>query len=208
MSTHGLFSVPVGEYKLDREFSTNEKTAIDLCLQDLVSNIGNKFSKNTFVLNVPELCEIRNFCEESVKHFNNEINNNTKTKLRITQSWLNISKANQFHHKHRHPNSYISGVLYIETSENDRINFYNPATRFSFYQETPTTFNQFNSSVWWLPATQGMLYLFPSDLEHEVPPVLSNKRISLSFNTFFDSDFGDEMFLTYLPFGEKKHAFT
>jgi len=203
MTTHGLFPVPVGEYKFHREFSTNEKNAINLCLQDLVKNIGNNFSKNTFALNIPELCEIRNFCEESVKHFNDEIINNPKTKLKITQSWLNISKENQFHHKHRHPNSYISGVLYIETSENDRINFYNPATRFHFYQDTSTVFNQFNSSVWWLPATQGMLYLFPSDLEHDVPSVSNNKRISLSFNTFFDSDFGSEVFLTLLPFGGK-----
>ena len=199
MSIQGLFSTPVGAYKLDRNFSLNEKKAVDLCLQDLTNNIGNKFSKNTSVLNIPELCDIRDFCEESLKQFNTEIYGETKTQFRITQSWLNISEVNQFHHKHRHPNSYISGVLYVETSEDDKINFYNPSVRPNYYQEQPTMFNQFNSSVWWLPATERLLYLFHSDLEHEVPPVTSKKRISLSFNTFFDSDFGSEIFLTHLP---------
>ena len=44
----------------------------------------------------------------------------------ITQSWLNYTRANQFHHRHEHPNSFVSGVLYINADKaTDRINFYN-----------------------------------------------------------------------------------
>jgi uncharacterized protein (TIGR02466 family) len=199
MSAHSIFSTPVGVYQLNRKFTKEEKNATNLCLKKLVNNLGNKYSEDTQVLNKPEFCDINDFCKKSIKEFYSDVYGETKTKLRITQSWLNISKPNEFHHKHCHPNSYISGVLYIETTENDKINFYNPSLRERFYQETPTIFNQFNSRVWWLPATEGTLYLFHSDLEHEVPQVSSKKRISLSFNTFFDSDFGSKPFLTYLP---------
>jgi len=203
MSIHALFSTPVGAYKLGRKFTKNEIDTINLSLKNLRNNFGNKYSKDTQILNNPKLSGIHSFCTESIHKFQNEIYGETKTKLKITQSWANISKTGDFHHKHCHPNSYISGVLYIETSENDKINFFNSSSRKSFYEEHPTIFNQFNSSVWWLPADIGTLYLFHSNLEHEVPPVSSKKRISLSFNTFFDSDFGNEISLTYLPFGGK-----
>ena len=29
----------------------------------------------------------------------------------ITQSWLNYTETNQYHHKHQHPNSLVSGVF-------------------------------------------------------------------------------------------------
>jgi uncharacterized protein (TIGR02466 family) len=203
MSVQGMFSTPIGVYQLNRKFTKKEKSATNLCLKKLNNNYGNRYSKDTQVLNKPEFFDINDFCKKSIKEFYNDVYGETKTELRITQSWLNISSPNEFHHKHRHPNSYISGVLYIETTENDRINFYNPSLREHFFQETPTVFNQFNSRIWWLPATQGTLYLFHSDLEHEVPPVLGKKRISLSFNTFFNSNFGSETLLTYLPFAKK-----
>ena len=44
----------------------------------------------------------------------------------ITQSWINITKPDEFHHEHFHTNSIISGVFYISTEEDDAITFSNP----------------------------------------------------------------------------------
>jgi hypothetical protein len=45
--------------------------------------------------------------------------------MRLTQSWLNYTKPGQFHHKHAHPNSFISGVLYMKAArQRDKIYFY------------------------------------------------------------------------------------
>ena len=41
----------------------------------------------------------------------------SKVELYITQSWCNYTKENQHHHKHRHPNSFIYGVYYIDLNE-------------------------------------------------------------------------------------------
>ena len=43
----------------------------------------------------------------------------------ITQSWLNYTEKDQYHHKHAHPNSIISGVFYINCHESlDKITFF------------------------------------------------------------------------------------
>jgi hypothetical protein len=36
----------------------------------------------------------------------------------ITQSWLNYTETNQYHHKHEHPNSLVSGVFYVNDMKN------------------------------------------------------------------------------------------
>ncbi len=44
----------------------------------------------------------------------------------ITQSWLNYTETNQYHHKHQHPNSLVSGVFYINCDDKfDKIKFFN-----------------------------------------------------------------------------------
>ena len=43
----------------------------------------------------------------------------------ITQSWLNYTETKQFHHRHEHPNSIVSGVFYINCHEEfDKIKFF------------------------------------------------------------------------------------
>jgi|TARA_R110000772_G_scaffold157927_1_gene269184 hypothetical protein len=60
-------------------------------------------------------------------------------------------------------------------------------------------YNAWNSQTWWLPVEEGALLLFPSSLQHSVPPVEGEKdRISLSFNTFPVGDLGRNVFLNEL----------
>ena len=62
----------------------------------------------------------------------------------ITQSWLNYTETNQFHHKHSHPNSYVSGVFYINADKKvDKIKFYKDNN--SLFKLKTTKFNIFNS---------------------------------------------------------------
>ena len=51
----------------------------------------------------------------------------------ITQSWLNYIDENQYHPMHYHPNSVVSGVLYLDCDkDNDRIHFFSPLTYATF----------------------------------------------------------------------------
>jgi uncharacterized protein (TIGR02466 family) len=131
------------------------------------------------------------------EYFKATVNPKHAVNLRITQSWVNYSEPGQFHHKHAHPNSYVSGVFYVQTNENDKIYFYKDG-----YQQIkfpPEKWNEWNSESWWFEAAEGKLILFPSNLTHMVPTVEGDVvRTSLSFNSFPVGVVGEELDLTGL----------
>jgi hypothetical protein len=51
--------------------------------------------------------------------------------LYITQSWLNYTEENQYHHRHEHPNSVVSGVLYFDSDKKDMIKYFLVIARLS-----------------------------------------------------------------------------
>ena len=196
MKIYSLFPHPVGNFELDRDFSKKEIKTINQKLENLNQNVGNKHSKDTLVLDNNNLINLKQFCSDALNKFTIGVFGK-QIDLRITQSWLNITKKNEYHHKHYHPNSFISGVLYIDTDESDKIYFHNPEKP-AFLSDSKI-FGLYNSPDWWLPTQKSSLILFMSSLEHSVAPIQGDKRISLSFNTFFNSQFGPADTLTLLP---------
>jgi len=195
-----LFSIPVGRYKIDRELTKKEMNFF--LKQPQRNNLGNTTSTNFYILNQKELTSLRNELENKLQaYFEQVYSPKYDVSLRITQSWVNYTKKGQFHHKHRHPNSFISGVYYIETTDDDRIYFHNDRT--PMIEIVPNSWNNWNSKTWWIEAKKGSLVLFPSLLEHNVEVVNTDEtRISLSFNTFPIGDMGEEMDLTGLKLEE------
>ena len=158
----------------------------------------NRQSEDTFVLDRPELSNIRAFIEAKLHEFVTKIYASTD-KLVITQSWLNKSKKGESHHEHVHPNSMISGVWYPQIHEQmPPIQFRSRGQRDVSLQTEQ--YNTFNSATFMLPMKRGELILFPSNLTHSVPTnVGEEERISLSFNTWPKGNMGDIKSLTYLP---------
>ena len=194
MVMHGLFAQPVGMF--DRAITDEEKAVlIDL---ETRPNTGNTTSVDNLVLRRSQLTDLRAWIEDCVgEYFKATTNPKHDVSLRITQSWVNYSEQGQYHHKHAHPNSLVSGVFYVQTNPDDRIYFYRAG-----YQQIrfPTSeWNTWNSESWWFEAITGRLILFPSSLEHMVPTVEGEQtRVSLSFNTFPVGTVGEEMDLTGL----------
>ena len=107
-----------------------------------------------------------------------------KTKIDFTESWLNKTEKGQMHHRHWHPNSILSGVLYLSTEgDTGKIRFVNSQyNSFEFDTVEPSIYN---ASTWALTPEIGKVALFPSSLEHMVDTYEGNTpRISLAFNTF------------------------
>ena len=158
----------------------------------------NRQSEDTFVLDRPELSNIRAFIEAKLHEFVTKIYASTD-KLVITQSWLNKSKKGESHHEHVHPNSMVSGVWYPQIHEQmPPIQFRSRGQRDVSLQTEQ--YNTFNSATFMLPMKRGELILFPSNLTHSVPTnVGEEERISLSFNTWPKGNMGDIKSLTYLP---------
>jgi uncharacterized protein (TIGR02466 family) len=196
MQINPLFPTPVAKFELGRDFTADELAFVDS--QPTHDNMGNTTSNDRYVLKNEVLAKLSEFTEECVAKYLNAIYAPKHgTTLRVTQSWLNYTKEGQFHHKHEHPNSFVSGVLYIKAEkEKDKIYFYR-----SGYQQIklPTEqYNLFNSESWWIPVNAGELVLFPSSLTHMVEKVQGNERVSLSFNTFPVGYVGEEESLTAL----------
>ena len=160
----------------------------------------NRQSKDTFILDNPELSKIRTFIETKLNQYISKVYN-SPDKLVITQSWLNKSGKGESHHLHHHPNSMISGVWYPAIHEKlPPIEFHNPGGDRDVALKIGEH-NNFNSETFLLPLKAGELIIFPSNLYHKVPPNKSDEeRISLSFNTWPKGSMGSIDKLTYLPF--------
>lgn len=197
MNIYNVFPTAVGKFSLGRDFTEKELKYIKEL--ETRPNQGNVTSKDNNLFDRKELKDLAKFCQESVASYLKEIYapKNDVT-LRFTQSWANYTNPGQFHHKHEHPNSFVSGVLYINADPTvDRIYFYRNG-----YQQIklPTeNFNLYNSDSWWFEVGTTDLMIFPSSLTHMVETTKSDQtRISISFNTFPKGYVGEDLDLTGL----------
>ena len=197
---HNLFPVPIYMSDIDRKFTTKELNFVNNQKNYTIKNEGNINTKDNYILNRKEFKSIKKFIDKSCEDYLHKIIcPKEKLKLYVTQSWLNYTEENQFHHQHAHPNSIISGVLYFN-SDNDNIKFLNPK---QYNQISPqideNKYNIWNSSSWWFGIETGQLIMFPSSTNHQVDSKKGNNtRISLAFNTFFKGTLGLNKSLTEL----------
>ena len=199
MVVHNLFPIPVGFYKLDRELTKEEFLFIEG--QEKIPNMGNLTSSSTMILDNNVLCELRKFIKETVNdYFKNVYKPYREVSLELTQSWCNYTEKGQWHHRHTHSNSFISGVFYPKANKDtDKIYFYKDGHNIFSIPHADDDWNAWNSDSWWFEVNTGDLILFPSSLQHMVEPVETDEtRISLSFNTFPIGVLGNERTLTQL----------
>jgi uncharacterized protein (TIGR02466 family) len=193
-----LFPTAVGKFQLDRELTKQELKFI--ADAERRPNMGNQTSVNNYILKEKPLKKLGDFLLESANKYLTEVYKpRDDVKLYITQSWLNYTEKGGYHHKHAHPNSFISGVFYISADvTKDKIFFYGNE-QYKQIKLDPIEFNLYNSESWWLEVGVGVLYLFPSSLTHMVETVQHEEtRISLSFNTFLKGTIGSNHNLTEL----------
>jgi len=192
MRIETLFPTPVGFWNL-----VLTKNEIDFVLGlEQKPNDGNTTSKNNYLLREPEMDRLSLFVDSCLgEYMKTTFAPKYDVKPYITQSWANYTKPGQYHHKHAHPNSFISGCVYI-AAKGDRIYFYRDG-----YQQIklPTeNWNPYNSDSWWFEVNEGDVILFPSNLTHMVQTVDGEERISIAFNTFLKGTIGGANELTEL----------
>ena len=197
-----IFPVPIYTTKIDRGFTKQELQFVNEQKKHCYKNDGNINTKDNYILNKKEFKNIKKFLDKHCKNYLDTIicpKNNLE--LYITQSWLNYTDTNQYHHRHEHPNSVVSGVLYFDSDiEKDKILFSNSK---GYQQISPqidnTKFNLWNSKTWFFSVEIGNLFMFPSSTTHQVETKQgTNTRISLSFNTFYKGPLGSNLELTEL----------
>ena len=107
--------------------------------------------------------------------------------LEITGMWANMLKKGDSHPPHTHSNNVFSGVYYLE--DGAPIQFFDPRPQASVLHPNLeyTTFD--NSSMVQFNSQKGMGLIFPSWLQHWVPPT-EKDRISISWNIILRGDYG------------------
>lgn len=108
--------------------------------------------------------------------------------LVITECWATKSSKFEKHHRHTHPNSIVSGILYLDDSL-AATEFYVP-NPWAFMNDViaATRIRKLNVSI---KPEKGKLIIFPSNIEHDTKPNLSTMdRHTISFNTFIDGAIG------------------
>jgi uncharacterized protein (TIGR02466 family) len=195
----GIFPTPIYSSKLNRPLSEEELSFIDKTKEDVFLNEGNTTSNDNNVLENIVFKNLKDDLYLRVKdYFDKIISSSNNITPYITQSWLNYTEKNEYHHKHTHSNSLVSGVFYINCHEEyDKIKFFN--NNYKAIVLEVKNYNLYNAENWWYPVKTGDIILFPSSLTHMVETKQGNNtRISLAFNVFVKGNIGNEKNLNYL----------
>ena len=195
----GIFPTPIYISKLNRKLTIKELSFIDKSKLDVYKNDGNTTSNDNYILNHKTFKNLKEDLDLRIKdYFQKVISPTDAITPYITQSWLNYTETNQFHHKHAHPNSLVSGVFYINCDEQfDKIKFFNE--NYKAIKPEVKEWNIWNAESWWFSVKTGDIILFPSSLTHMVETKEgTNTRISLAFNVFIKGMIGNNKQLTEL----------
>ena len=199
MIFNNIFPTAIGMGSIERDFTESELSFFEKSKLDCTSNWGNKSSKDNYILNAPEMASLRDLIVENLTNYFKSIYRPFEgVEVALTQSWLNYTEPGEFHHRHRHVNSFLSGVLYIDANkENDKILFFKKDLE--QIKIPATELNIHNSDSWFFNVGSKDFVLFPSNLEHMVEKTTGEKtRISLAFNAFLKGSIGSNHGLSEL----------
>ena len=107
--------------------------------------------------------------------------------IRISNSWSNIQKKGSRLKHHCHPNSILSGVIFLNVDENSsKLYFENPnkfIRIFDYKESNPDNFGYYS-----FQPIKGQMLMWPSYLFHGSYDDLNNteNRMVISFNSFYE----------------------
>lgn len=186
--------LPTVLYKdnIEDTFSSDFKTLMEETA-DRPANSAHHFSINRYVLNSPQYEKLRIHIESLLTKYFREILDIDGMAM-LTQSWVNVNKPTEFTHRHVHPNSFASGVLYLSVQgQNAGIVFHKPTQHSSnttYSLQPKSTGRDVPHEM--VNVRNGDLIVFPSYLPHSVPKNLtSENRWSLAFNALTKDAIGD-----------------
>ena len=105
--------------------------------------------------------------------------------------WANGLKKGETHAPHTHSNNFLSGVYYLVANEETApIQFFDPRPQASVMRPKVTEHNYTNSSMMQFDSVKNVGYIFPSWLQHWVPPT-NIGRLSISWNVIIRGQYGE-----------------
>ena len=176
-----------------------DKLGYKLTLQqrDTLDNLvihPNQLSEEMGILDRPEFKSMKDVVFSHVKKYEKDVCGfKSSLSFKLTESWYKETVPGDDHLDHNHPNSMLSGVVYLNVpkgnTHHEGLNLIHIENRGVFkhhdfrYDYTPTKYNQISTFI---PVETGDIVLFPSYLYHFVSRNESENesRRIISFNTF------------------------
>lgn len=179
-----------------------DKQTIEFCKampRELMASELSYYSLDKQVLELPELKKLK---QEILQHTNIFVYDILKVQKNIsfylTTSWVVTCDLNQKTLNHTHPNSILSGVIYLDAESNsgDLVlakDHSRPTIFPTCFDIKFEEYNPFNATEFSIPPVNNRIVIFPSHVNHFIKPNLSDKpRYSLAFNFFIKGYLGDK----------------
>jgi uncharacterized protein (TIGR02466 family) len=163
--------------------------------KNLSKNKNNYSGTDTYILEY--MPKLKGQIDISIENYVSKFLGETAD-VKITQSWLNYNPPGTFHHKHKHANSIVSGVVYLQADEKTgSLNMYRPENQKRQIHNEIETWNPYNYEYMFFTPKFGDMFLFPGTVYHDTEVNRSTiSKISLGFNTFYSGSFGSIKELT------------
>ena len=152
--------------------------------EDISQTVDVRLNKN------PKYSNLYKWIKECLMEVKNKLDFQC-TRVEITQSWANEAEKGDAMWSHSHPNSFISGILYLTNSnastifsmDNIWINYFNNEShtiKLKYADHDGTLVHHKQKTV------EGDLVIFPSNLVHTVDEhsIDDYDRYTISFNSF------------------------
>ena len=111
--------------------------------------------------------------------------------LEITGMWYNVQKKGQSHHPHTHPNTYLSGVFYLQSDPRCPPIVFTDSRNIGSILPAHSDDTVHNAISWNYRPVANSVIIFPSSLQHYVASSQSDThRISVSFNVMIRGEAG------------------
>ena len=155
----------------------------------------------------PEFKELVELIDSEAREFFEMELGMSHDSLEMSCMWSNVQLDGCRHHAHIHPNSFYSGVIYLEIPPGEFVDpgvlfFVDPRPARLMQQADHNKFTVFTDRSYGFKPQTGLMLLFPSWLEHgtDVCRIGAGRhRISLSFNYTLTKASGRTMKLNLKP---------
>lgn len=188
-----LFAIPLYHASVN---ISNDLTELinDLDFERMPADNGD-YTVDKYILERSEFAELKSLIHHHIDNLVYEVLNcHPNTDFEIQNSWINRHQPGDWATSHRHNNSILSGVFYIDVDDNSGyIQFEKDRSYYNLWTDTVSIdfsddlnkLNFFNTEAWAITPKKNDLVLFPSLLYHSVSENKSTKvRYSLAFNIF------------------------
>lgn len=157
------------------------------------------YSKDKYVLEHEQLASVKKKVDESIARYAYDVLKVAPwIEFYVTNSWVVKHDKGCTAQLHRHDNSLLSGVLYIQTDEDSGEISFDLGTASAIFPSAVrldyTELNLFNSPSWAHYPFDNDILIFPSHVLHKVGETKSDKtRYSLAFNVFVKGKLGEDL---------------